>query len=486
MNSFITPNEGWLVFAAFAVSMIVIVWLATRPNKDKDDYLLAGRNVGTLRGAFSIAVSWIWAPAVFICAQKSYQQGLAGIFWFTAPNIICFFTFAPLAFRLRKLLPNGYSMPDFIFHRFNGDRATHLMFLTITLGYELGAVIINALAGGTLMHALAGIDLRAAILAMSVVAASYAVWRALPASIVTDFIQMSVILLVAFVLVPWSVSEAGGWRVVSAGLAGTSGSTNPFDPWIVYSFGIPATLGLISGPVADQMFWQRVNSSRYKQIVSTFIWGGLVFGIVPIVLSILGFVAASPLLHGAITVSDPQMVNVAVIHHFLPKWTLFAFAFMVLCALSSTLDSAYIAIGSLWSIDIYRRYQKRDATDKDIVRVSKLAMFGFAGVGTAIAMLPGIQLIWVFLIYGALASSGLVPIALSLFWRRLTSRGAFWGAFLGFIIGLPMSIYANFNNDPNLVVLAAVLSVAIGLAVCLFDGLTNRKSEFDFKSLPQN
>ncbi|MDX2027237.1 MAG: hypothetical protein SFW62_01225 [Alphaproteobacteria bacterium] len=476
-----TPSEGWLIFLAFAVSMIGIVWLATRPHKDKDDHLVAGRRVGTLAGAFSIAVSWIWAPAVFICSQKSYQQGLAGIFWFTFPNVLCFFTFAPLAIRLRRLMPHGYSMPEFMWHRFGGDKRVHLIFVTITLGYEIGAVIINALAGGTLMHALSGIDLNTAILAMTLVSLSYAVWRAMPASIVTDFIQMSVILLIAFLLVPWVVTEAGGWHIVSSGFAGTSGSANIFDPWIMYSFGIPATLGLISGPVADQMFYQRVMSAKYHLVVRTFIVGGLVFGVVPVVLSILGFVAASGMVPG-LSVTDPQMVSVAVINHFLPKWTLFLFAFMVLCALCSTMDSGYIAIGSVWSIDIYRRYQNPKASDRKIVLASKKAMLGFAVVGTVIAMIPGLKLLWLFLIYGALASAALVPVILSLFWKRLTARGAFWGPFLSFVIGLPISIYANFREDTHMIVAAALLSVLIGLAVCLYDGWHNNKGAgFDFK-----
>lgn len=479
MNTFITQTEGWLVFLVFAISMIGLVWLATRPHKNKDDHLLAGRNVATLPGAFSIAVSWIWAPAVFVCSQKSYQQGLAGIFWFTVPNILCFFTFAPLALRLRRLMPYGYSMPDFIWKRFGGNRPAHLIFVTLTLGYELGAIISNALAGGTLMSSLSGMELHTAILGMTLVATSYAIWRAMPASIVTDFIQMSVILLVAFVLVPWVVMNAGGWSIVTSGLTGISGSINVFDPWIAYSFGIPATLGLISGPVADQMFYQRVMSARYKLVVKTFVVGGLVFGIVPIVLSILGFVAASPEMVG-VSIHDPQMVSVAVIQHFLPKWTLFLFAFMILCALCSTLDSAYIAVGSIWSIDIFRRYKCPNATDKEIIQTSKKAMLVFALIGTLIAMIPGLKILWVFLIGGALASASLVPTVLALFWKRLTAWGAFWGAFLSFVVGLPISIYANFSENPHLIVLSALLSVVIGLVICLYDGFFNKSHDFDF------
>jgi Na+/proline symporter len=478
MPTFMSQTEGWLIFLVFAIAMIGLVWLGTRPQKDKDDHLLASRNVGTVFGAFSIAVSWIWAPAVFVCSQKSYQQGMAGIFWFTVPNILCFFTFAPLALRLRRLMPQGYSLPDFIARRFPGNKPTHLIFTTIILAYDLGAIVSNALAGGTLMHTLSGIDLHLAILGMTGVAASYAVWRAMPASIITDFIQMSVILLVAFVLVPWSVSAAGGWHIVTDNLAGTSGSANVFDPWIAYSFGIPVTLGLISGPVADQMFYQRVMSARYHLVVRTFVIGGLVFGIVPIILSILGFIGASSAMQN-LHVSDPQMISVAVVQHLLPKWTLFLFALMVLCA---TLDSAYIAIGSLWSIDIFRRYQKPKATDKEIIATSKKSMLVFAIAGTAIAMWPNLKILWVFLIGGVLASAALAPAIFSLFWKRLTARGAFWAAFLSFMIDLPTSVYANLNDNPHLLVASSLLSVIIGLLICLSDGFFNRKKHFNFKN----
>jgi len=154
-----------------------------------------------------------------------------------------------------------------------------------------------------------------------------------------------------------------------------------------------------------------------------------------------------------------------------------------LCALCSTLDSAYIAIGSIWSIDIFRRYQKNHADDNSIIQSSKKAMFLFAFAGTAIALLPNLKILWVFLIGGVLASAALAPIILSLFWKRLTARGAFWSAFLSFIIGLPVSIYANLQDNPHVLVAAAVLSVGIGFVVCIFDGLSNNKTVFDFNAM---
>ncbi len=464
----ISAAEGWLIFLGYGVLMLGLVALLTRPERTSDEHLVANRNVSLWPGAFSIAVTWIWAPAVFIASQKSFEQGLAGIFWFTVPNVVTFFTFAPLALRLRRLMPAGYSLPDYVWTRYQSPPA-HLAFLVVTLGYELGAIIINSLAGGILMHALTGIDLRVAIAMLAATAFVYTVWRGLPASIVTDVIQMSLLLFVAAVLVPWTVVESGGWSTVRAGLGGLAGTDSPLDPWVAYSFGIPATLGLLAGPVSDQMFYQRAMASARRRVVGTFVLGGLLFGIVPVTLSILGFLAASPSVRPLVQVVDPQMVSVAVVAHFLPRWTLFGFALMVLCALSSTLDSAYCAVGSLGSIDIYRRYRNRSAGDGDLIRASKITMLAFALTGTAIAMIPGLKLLWVFLIYGALASAALVPTVFVLYGSRLTARGAFWSVFSSFVLGTPLSIWGNVSGRTHLVVAAALATPLLGLAICLFD-----------------
>ena len=455
--------------------MIGLVYILGRSNKTtKSSFLVAGRNVSWLRGAFSIAVSWIWAPAIFIVGLQAYTKGLAGAFWFIVPNILCFFVFAPLAVRLRKLIPEGYTFPEYIFKRFGGDKKSHLAFLIVFFGYQLGAIIINSLAGGLLLHVLTGISFTIAVLSLSGIALLYSMIRGLEASILTDILQMALILLVSVILIPWVIINAGGFGAVLGGLGGVTGEFgNIFDPGIAYSFGIAMTLSLIAGPFGDQMFFQRSFAVKKKDITKTFVVGGLIFGIVPIILSLLGFVAAS----SGIEVSDPQMVGPLVIANFLPKTALLLFVFMAFAGLASTLDSAYCAISSLGSIDIYKKYINRGAQDKKILNASRLIMIIMAVIGTGIALLQP-QLLWVFLIYGALASSALFPTILSVFWKRLTKNGAFWSIVLSLLIGLPLSIYANVTENVDLIVLSASLSVAIGLVVCLIDGFRNKIAHY--------
>lgn len=476
----LTRAEGLAILGVFGVSMFLLAWLRTRHETRIEGFLVADRNVSLLGGAFSIAVSWIWAPAVFICSLQAYTKGLPGIFWFTFPNIICFFIFAPLGIRLRKLMPTGYTLPEFIFRRYRGERKTHIAFLCVFIGYQLGALVINCVAGGTLLHVMTGIDVRLAIISMSVTAIAYSLLSGLKASIFTDIVQMAMVLVIALVIVPWSLARAGGLSVVSGGIGGVTGNHGSlFDPWIAYTMGIPMTLGLIAGPIGDQMFFQRAMAIRKQHIAKTFVIGGLIFGIVPITLSLLGFIAANPHFGASITVADPQVVGAVVVAQLLPKAAMVLFCFMAFAGLASTLDSAYCALSSLGSVDIYQRYVNRSPTGGQLLSSARLTMVVMALVGTGIALLQP-KLLWVFLVYGALASAGMFPTILSLYWGRLSGRGAFWAVLLSLAIGTPLSLYANVTENPHLIVVAAVASVVVGLLVCLVAGLLNDGDVCDF------
>ena len=169
----LTRGEGLTLILLYGLALTVVVFLTRGKERSVDDFLLVKRQLGVFRGAFSIAAAWIWAPAVFICSLKAFTQGLPGIFWFTAPNILCFFTFTPLALRLRRVFPDGYTWPDFIHYRFNGNKPAEITSLLVYFGYQLGAIIINCVAGGTLLHILTGVDIRVTIILMSLTALAY-------------------------------------------------------------------------------------------------------------------------------------------------------------------------------------------------------------------------------------------------------------------------------------------------------------------------
>ncbi|MEO7879219.1 hypothetical protein [Mucilaginibacter sp.] len=138
--------------------------------------------------------------------------------------------FAPFAVRLRKYIPNGYSFPDYIYYRYN-SKALHIASLFVYMGYQLGAIIINSTAGGILLSLLTGRPYPLSVLLMAGVALSYTLISGLRASVLTDVIQMFLILSIAFVLVPWVTSVSGEFHMISDHLGGVTGKyTDMFNP----------------------------------------------------------------------------------------------------------------------------------------------------------------------------------------------------------------------------------------------------------------
>src|SRR6185369_2569952 len=157
---FVSRAVGYWFLVIFALAITFITYYFSRWQgwRTKDGFLVANRRVGWVLGGFSIASSWIWAPALFVSVQTAYQMGLAGIFWFTLPNILALLIFALFAPRIRARLPEGYTFTQYIKYRLESNRV-HKVFLFPYFFYQLMAVVVQLFAGGSLLSLLTGIPL---------------------------------------------------------------------------------------------------------------------------------------------------------------------------------------------------------------------------------------------------------------------------------------------------------------------------------------
>jgi len=493
--AYLSQSTGYLTLLIYGIFMILITYFFARWTKYKSiqGFLVAERNVNWWLGATSIAASWIWAPALFVSTQFAYQQGLPGIFWFTFPNIIALLVFMFLAPKIREKLPYGYTLPQWIKYRLESSKV-HKMYLFPYFFYQLMAVTVQLFAGGNLISFLTGIPLINAMLIMAVIVLAYSFISGLEASIVTDFIQFILIVLGVVIVIPWTLSAVGGFSAVNAGLGGVSGQfRNIFDPSVAFSFGIVTAIGLISGAISDQQYWQRVFAIKKKNLVKSFVFGAIMFGIVPIALSLLGFLAANQSLGVSLPEGiDVSLIGVVTVSQFLPVAVIILFVIMLLSALMSTLDSGVMAASSLYVIDIMKYSDKerevlgkaeREVTltkeeeeihkrlDKRGVHNSRLAMLGITILGFLVALaaanIPGFGLKHLWWIFNTVAACVVVPTVLSLYWNRLDARGVFWGVLIAFVVGLPLFIYGNIIDKPVWIVGASLFIIAITTISCL-------------------
>ena len=225
---------------------------------------------------------------------------------------------------------------------------------------------------------------------------------------------------------------------------------------VLLSFGLPTAVGLISGPFGDQCFWQRVFSIREDRIGRSFLGAAILFALAPIAMGTIGFLAAGT----GFQAEDPGMVNFEFVMSLLPAWVLVPFLFMVISGLLSTVDSNLCAAASLTT-------DWMTGEGPDNIRASRRVMLALLAVSILIANIPGLTVTHLFLFYGTLRASTLLPTVMTLLGKRLSAGGVYAGVLTALCIGLPIFACGNLMDIPVLKTIGSLTTVLSSGAVAL-------------------
>lgn len=452
--------DGWMLIAGFFAVTYSIILLLKKRNPTKAEFLAANRTAPWVLTAFSMAATWVWAPSMFTAAEKAYTQGFAGMFWFVVPNVLTMILFAFFAKKMRNIRPEGWTFSDYIREKYS-NRA-HNMFLVESFGLQICSLAVQLLAGAVIFHKVTGLPFFWTTVVLIAIPLLYSLTNGIRGSIVTDFFKMSFIALTLIIGLPIMTSNVGIDTLVN-GLGGITGDYGELFSGsgiaVMLSFGIPTTIGLLSGTFGDQMFWQRVFCVRQENVKKTMITAAFVFAIVPISLACFGFFVAG----AGIPVADTQLVNVTAVINFCPRWFLYMFFLLILAGLISTVDSILCAVSSIVGHDVCVRLENVGIkTAGNEITIARVGMFLVAVLAVAIANIPGLTITYLFLFYGTLRSSVMLPTIFAINGYKMTERGIFYGILASIIVGLP--IFAIGNLCGNVVMIVAGSLLTIGLS----------------------
>ena len=480
--------DGVLLLAGYFVVLMLLVRFISEKGT-KESYLVADRKMPWWIAAFSIAATWVWAPSMFVAAEKAYTQGLPGVFWFVVPNVLTLVLFGFFASWMRKIKPYGWTFSAFIREKYSNR--THNLYLVESFGLQTLSFAVQLLAGATILHKLCGLPFFGTTLALALIPLAYTVAKGIKASILTDFWQMLWIVVVLAVGLPiiFSNTEPGTFADGLAGATGAFGSlTDESGINVMLSFGIPTAIGLLSGTFGDQMFWQRVFSIREGEVKKSMMFAALIFACVPVSLSFLGFIAAG----AHLAISDTQLTNVASVIAFAPKWFVFPFLLLILSGLMSTVDSILCAVSSVSGHDIgvrlsgNKKWHERIQNSRFLfllfgneVRTAKMAMIAVAIFAIIIANIPGMTIVYLFLLYGTLRSSVMLPSVWAIKGVKMSETWLFWGILLSLCVGLPIFAYGNLNGNVPMIVTGSLLTIGLSGVLSLF----SKEREKEGKSL---
>lgn len=445
---------GFIVLATYTALMLAVTVCLSRKSKTAESFHVADRKIGMVRSAMSIAATWIWAPALFTSAEKAYTNGWPGLFWFLVPNVICLLAFVPFGKKMRKQAPEGITLSGYMRERYH-SKSVHAVYLFELATLSVLSSAVQLLAGAKILAVVTGWPFWLLTVVLAAIAFSYSQYSGIKASVLTDAIQMIFMLACCVLLVPWALSADTGVADMIQGLSGASGEyTGLFNEngWaVLLSFGLPTAIGLIAAPFGDQCFWQRAFSIREDKVGGAFRLGALMFAVVPLSMGILGFIAAG----SGYVARESGMVNFELVSSLFPAWVRLPFLFMVISGLLSTADSNLCAAASLTS---------------DFgggMRAAKAAMLVQLALAIAIANIPGLAVTDLFLIYGTLRATTMLPTVLTLNGKALSPGGVTAGVVASLAVGMPVFIMGTVCGSAVLKTVGCLLAVSLSGCISL-------------------
>lgn len=466
----LSPFTGWLLLAGFSLVWIFLGWYWGRRAKSLDGYMLAGRNVGLALGTATAMATWVTSNTTMAAPQLAYQMGIWGMVGYSLGSIglICF---APMAERIKRLMPRGYTSGDFI--RLRYGRGAWWIFLVISVMYGLGWLISMGMAGGILLNALTGIDYVVGMSVILFVCMIYTVLGGLYAVIGTDYIQSVLILLGIVIVAAYSYFNIGFGNIYDSILDSRPALLNLMMPAALMFLFNNLLFGL--GEIFhSNVWWSRAFAFREGVGFKAYLMAGIFWAPIPIVAGAIAL--AAPAI--GMNVPGVDMVGPLVAAKVLGTTGAVLIFVIVFSSLASSLDSLLAASSDLLVEDVYRKMINPGASDERLRQISRGIIIGLSFIAWLICLPKLTHLAGMIAFTGAFVGSTIWPIAAGLYWKKVNRTGAAWAMALGSLIGLSAYFLIDWY-------VAALVGAAVSMVVVLFTTILYPQ-DFDWKTLDED
>lgn len=464
MSAALSPSTGLLVLAGFALLWVALGWYWGRDNDTFDEHALAGRNVGLALATATAMSTWVTTNTTMAAPQFAYQLGIWGMLGYSLAAI-GLIMFAPLAERIKALMPGGYTSGDFVRMRY-GETAW-LVFALISLAYALGWLVSMSMAGGILLQALTGLDYHTGMVAITAICVAYTLLGGLKAVIGTDFIQ-SLVILVGLVV----IGVATFTRVSVAEVHAELLASRP----MLLDLLMPASIMFLFNQLLfgvgevfhSNVWWSRALAFRKGVGRRAFLWAGILWIPVPIAAGAVALAAPSL----GLNVPALDMVGPLVVGELLGTGGAVLILIVVLAALASSLDSLLAATSDMFVEDVYRKLLRPAADQRELERALRVAIVGLGLIAVGLSWGRLSTLGEILNLSGALVASTIWPIAAGLYWRQTNRVAVIVAMLAGSVLGLVCYFAIGFYT-------AALVSAAVSM-LCVIVGTRVWPADFDW------
>jgi SSS family solute:Na+ symporter len=400
-----------LAYSAFLI--LLAAWIGRRV-RGAGDFFVATRRLGPGLIFSTVLAANIGAGSTVGATGLAYQHGLSAWWWNGSAGVGSLLLALWIGPRIWRLAARHdfYTVGDFLEYRYGrGVRGV----VALLLWFGTLAILAGQLIGlAWILNVVVGLPKTAGCLLGGVLITAYFAVGGLTTSARVNVVQLVVKLVGFAVAFPVVLAAAGGIDRLLA--------MAPAVPGYTSFWGGTSSVSLLALLVPAFMvspgLLQKGYGARDERAVR---WG---FGLNAVVLLIFGFVPAilgmaARALHPGLP--TPELALPTLLVHDLPPWIGALALAAVFSAELSAADAILFMLSTSLSQDLYRRFLKPEATDRQLLRVARGAAVAGGVLGISVAIVaPGI-IAALSIFYALVGVSLFVPVLAGLHLRRAFS-----------------------------------------------------------------
>jgi len=425
------------VFIAYMLATVVIgFWVARKGRGTIKNYFLGGKTIPWFVVGASMVATDISSEHFIANVGAAYKYGIvpATGSW----NTWIIYSILILVFLPYYMRSGLYTMPQFLERRYSAT-CRYIFSLSLIVGY-VGAIIAGSLyAGGIALKTIFGLefdnDVYWGIVFFAIATGAYTVYGGLRSTAWTDFMQMAV-LLVAGLLVPiLALQRAGGLHAL------VNEYPQKFQVFLPPTDRRFPVTGVFTGFLTVGLWYSCTSQHMVQRVLSAkdewnarmgVIFAGFLHIITPAFFVLPG-VAAFKLFPG---LKNTDHAYLLLVKSLVPAGLKGLILAGLAAALMSTVSTVVNSTSTLFTIDLYRKIWRPDATEAEQVRVGRISGAIALAIGVFIAFYfaQAHESLFVLVqnIFFYIAPPFAVIFLLGLLWRRANAPAAVATIVLGF------------------------------------------------------
>ncbi|CCP08632.1 cation/acetate symporter ActP [Erwinia amylovora] len=445
--------EAIVMFLIFVSLTLGITWWASKRTRSRSDYYTAGGNITGFQNGLAMAGDFMSAASFLGISALVYTSGYDGLIYslgfLVGWPIILFL----IAERLRNL--GRYTFADVASYRLQQKpiRTLSACGSLVVVALYLIAQMVGA---GKLIQLLFGLDYHVAVVLVGILMVMYVLFGGMLATTWVQIIKAVLLLFGASFMAIMVMKSVGfsfdtlfseAMKVHPKGIAIMRPGGLVNDPISALSLGLGLMFGTAGLPHILMRFFTVSDAREARKSVFyatglmgyfyflTFIIG---FGAILLVGANPAFKDAGGALLGGNNMAAVHLADAVGGSLFLGFISAVAFATILAVVAGLTLAGA-----SAVSHDLYASVMRKgQASERDELRVSKITVVALGMVAILLGILFEKQNIafMVGLAFSIAASCNFPIILLSMYWSKLTTRGAMTGGWLGLLTAVILMI----------------------------------------------